>query len=109
MTRSRRDLLLAVAVAAAAGLASFALLQERDAATPEAASGASGASAASAASEQPPTLAPLVVERTPDDGGQPRSTEADGHHSIRALITPPQRVPVSSARAPGLSGHSPGF
>ena len=99
MTRSRRDLLLAVAVAAAAGLASFALLRDRDAPTP----------ARTPTTPSPEPAAPLFFSATGDGGPTRHGSEADAHHSIRALAAPPERVPVSSARAPSLSGHSPGF
>ncbi|HRG96641.1 MAG TPA: hypothetical protein PLR99_10350 [Polyangiaceae bacterium] len=101
MKRSRRDLLLAAAVAAAAGLASFALLRDRDARAP---------SAPSRTPAPPPAeTAALFFGSSAADGGVSRGSEADAHHSIRALATPPERVPVSSARAPSLAGHSPGF
>ncbi|HQY61284.1 MAG: hypothetical protein IPF92_21995 [Myxococcales bacterium] len=98
MTRTRRDVLLAVAVAAAAGLASFAVLRDRGAPAP-------------ARAPAPPSATATFFAAPPPEGprGYGGESEADAHHSIRALATPPERVPVSSARAPSLAGHSPGF
>ena len=98
MTRTRHDVLLAVTVGAAAAHAPYPVLRDRGAPAP-------------ARAPAPPSATATFFAAPPPEGprGYGGESEADAHHSIRALATPPERVPVSSARAPSPAGHSPGF